>query len=41
VKTNRDKPARDIIASLYQAVLAHGQNNPPLDDVTAVLVKVG
>ncbi len=40
VRTHRDRPARDIIAALYGAVHDFCRDRRPLDDVTAIVIKV-
>jgi PAS domain S-box-containing protein len=40
VRENRDRPAREIVEALYQAVRRFSGNTPQLDDVTAIILKV-
>jgi PAS domain S-box-containing protein len=40
VRSHREKPARDIVELLYQAVRQFAKNAPQTDDVTAIIVKV-
>jgi serine phosphatase RsbU (regulator of sigma subunit) len=41
VRLYRDDPARQIVTNLYHAVRAFSQNTPQVDDITAVVIKVG
>lgn len=41
VRQHREKPAQQIVEELYRAVRKFSSNAPQIDDVTAVLVKVG
>jgi PAS domain S-box-containing protein len=41
VRKHRHQTSREIIEQLYQAVIGFSQTEKPLDDVTAVVVKVG
>jgi serine phosphatase RsbU (regulator of sigma subunit) len=41
IRLYRTDPARLIVANLYHAVRAFTQNTPQLDDITAVVIKVG
>jgi PAS domain S-box-containing protein len=41
LRANRHRSARDIVLALYQAVRAFSGNRPQLDDITAVVIKVG
>ena len=40
IRSDRDKPAAEIIESLHQQVLGFCRSQPPSDDVTIVVVKV-
>src|SRR6185436_2762958 len=40
VRANSDKPAREIVEALYQAVRQFSHPAPQLDDVTAIVLKV-
>jgi PAS domain S-box-containing protein len=40
VRQNREKPAREILNTLYRAVRDFSQHTPQLDDVTAIVIKV-
>lgn len=40
VRRNRDKPAREIVECLYQAVRDFAQGSAQLDDVTVIVLKV-
>ena len=40
IRSERDKPAREIIDALHQAVLGFCRNQPPSDDMTIVIAKV-
>jgi PAS domain S-box-containing protein len=40
VRQNHEKPAREILDTLYRAVRDFSQNAPQLDDVTAIIIKV-
>jgi serine phosphatase RsbU (regulator of sigma subunit) len=39
VRTNRDKPAAEIISTLYQDVLRFAGGTPQKDDLTAIVIK--
>jgi sigma-B regulation protein RsbU (phosphoserine phosphatase) len=39
VRTHRDKPARELVETLYAGVRQFSQNAPQQDDVTAVVIK--
>ncbi len=39
VRFNRDKPAADMVQTLYQAACDFGDGKPPTDDMTVVVVK--
>ena len=41
VCAHRDRPAADIIKAIYDAVQDFCRPGKPLDDVTAIVVKVG
>jgi serine phosphatase RsbU (regulator of sigma subunit) len=41
VRLYRRAPAREIVTNLYHAVRAFSQNMPQVDDITAVVIKVG
>ena len=40
VRASRDKTSQETVESLYQAARQFGRNNPQVDDVTAIIVKV-
>jgi serine phosphatase RsbU (regulator of sigma subunit) len=40
IRSEREKPASEIIESLHQEVLGFCRNQPPKDDITIVVVKV-
>lgn len=40
VRSNRSKPAQQIVQTLYETVRAFANNAPQLDDITAILIKV-
>ena len=40
VRQNREKPAREILDTLYRAARDFSQHTPQLDDVTAIVIKV-
>ena len=40
IRSERDKPPREIIEALHQEILGFCRNQPPRDDVTIVIVKV-
>ena len=40
IRTQRERPAKEILEALYQAVRDFSGNTPQLDDVTAILIKV-
>ena len=40
LRANREKPAREIIQTLYRAVREWAQNRPQDDDMTSVVIKV-
>jgi len=40
IRSERDKPASEIINTLHQEVLGFCRNRPPSDDITIVVVKV-
>jgi sigma-B regulation protein RsbU (phosphoserine phosphatase) len=41
VHENRSRPAREIVDNLYRAIRDFGDHQPPVDDVTLVVIKVG
>jgi phosphoserine phosphatase RsbU/P len=41
VRAHQDKPASQIVSALYQAVRQFSKNSPQMDDVTAIVLKVG
>jgi serine phosphatase RsbU (regulator of sigma subunit) len=40
IRSERERPAREIIEGLHQEVLGFCRNQPPRDDITVVVVKV-
>jgi sigma-B regulation protein RsbU (phosphoserine phosphatase) len=40
VRDCHDEPAERIIAQLFERILQHMDNQPAMDDITAVVVKV-
>ncbi len=40
IRSERDKPAAEIIEALHQQVLGFCRSQPPSDDITIVVVKV-
>ena len=40
MRTHRKRSAREILEALYQAVREFSQNQPQVDDVTAILMKI-
>jgi len=40
IRSEREKPAREIIESLHEEVLGFCRNQPPKDDITIVIAKV-
>ena len=40
IRSEREKPAREIIEGLHQEVLGFCRSQPPRDDITMVVVKV-
>jgi phosphoserine phosphatase RsbU/P len=40
VRANRNKPAQEIVASLYEAVREFTRNRPQVDDVTTIVLKI-
>jgi phosphoserine phosphatase RsbU/P len=40
IRSEREKPAREIIAGLHQEILGFCRGQPPRDDITIVVVKV-
>ena len=40
IRSERDKPAKEIIDTLHDAVLGFCRNQPPSDDITIVVAKV-
>jgi sigma-B regulation protein RsbU (phosphoserine phosphatase) len=39
VRTNRSKPAQQIVQTLYETVRAFARNAPQVDDITAIVIK--
>ena len=40
VRSNRSKPAQQIVQSLYETVRAFANSAPQVDDITAIVIKV-
>ena len=40
VRANRDKTAQQIVDIVYNAVLNHFQDIPPMDDIAVIVIKV-
>ena len=40
LRANRQRPARELVEALYQSVRQFSGNNPQIDDVTAIVMKV-
>ena len=39
VRSNRSKPAQEIVQTLYETVRAFSDNAPQVDDITAIVIK--
>ena len=39
IRASRERPASEIIATLYSAVIAFSQGTPQKDDLTAIIIK--